>query len=168
MNTEELHHALHQLPIMAYMLGGVLASDQLPVEVADKPKFYVVNTDPSHLPGEHWTAFYFPKDKPAEYFDSLGKKPSHGFQAFLERNSDIGYLYGKKRLQGYKSNTCGHFCLFYATYRCELELDINTVMEKFSDNLQENDGMVRQFVHGNFHLDAPQRKCMPSQVCSNI
>ena len=154
MDTRELYSAVHQLPIVNAMFGGVLAADQLPLQVTHRPKFYIVNTDPSHLPGDHWTAFYFPKDKLAEYFDSLGKKPPCGFQEFLERNSDNGYMYNKKRLQGYKSNTCGQFCLFYATYRCELKEDMNTVIEKFSDNLQENDDMVRRFVHGSFYQES--------------
>jgi len=150
MDTRELYTALHQLPNVNGMLGGVLAADQLPSQVTDKPKFYVVNTDLSHLPGKHWTAFYFPKDKPAEYFDSVGKKPAHRFQQFLEKNSELGYLYTKKRLQGYKSSTCGYFCLFYATYRCELNHSMEKIVETFSKNLQENDDMVSWFVHCNF------------------
>ena len=48
----------------------VCALDQL-----EKPTFpfaYVINSDPSSEPGEHWVAVYFDKRGRGEYFDSYG------------------------------------------------------------------------------------------------
>jgi len=165
MDTRQLHAALQNLPLASHVLGGVLPADRLPPRVTDKPKLYVVNTDPSHLPGKHWTAFYFPRDAPAEYFDSLGKKPLPEFQQFLEENSNHGYMYNKKRLQGYKTNSCGHFCLFYATYRCQMNLSMENIIGKLSDNLEENDIRMREFVYCTFHLTAPLEEHIPNRRC---
>ena len=71
MNTYAIEHALRNIP----RFGGVLAQDELKLEYNKSPKFYVVNTDPSHLPGEHWVAFYT-GGRP-EFFDSTGHSPRY-------------------------------------------------------------------------------------------
>ena len=48
----------------------VCALDQL--EKPTFPSAYVINSDPSSKPGEHWVAVYFDKRGRGEYFDSYG------------------------------------------------------------------------------------------------
>ena len=50
-------------------------------------KAYIVNTDISTDPGEHWVAIYFRRDQ-VIYFDSYGRPPEdHYVLPFIERNS---------------------------------------------------------------------------------
>ena len=76
-------------PRIASMYGGTLALDELPRRQADRPTLYIVNSDPSYKPGEHWLAAFvgLPSDTPQttsskahlaslnEHFDSAGRAP---------------------------------------------------------------------------------------------
>lgn len=97
---------------------GVFASDQLPRKTVVKPSFYIVNTDPSYKPGQHWVAIYFPKNKPAEYFCPAGQPPIKPFITFLNRNS-VSYICNKKRIQSEFSILCGLFCCIFIYFRCK-------------------------------------------------
>ena len=58
MNASEISNCLQFIP----NFGGVLAANMLPIDEKSRNKFYVVNTDPSDKPGQHWTVFYNNKD----------------------------------------------------------------------------------------------------------
>ena len=50
-------------------------------------KAYIVNTDISTDPGEHWVAIYFRRDQDI-YFDSYGRPPEEQYVLpFIQRNS---------------------------------------------------------------------------------
>jgi len=55
MNTYELERVVGDY---VKRFDGVFSSDSLP----PKPRLLVCNTDPSHMPGEHWIAIYVDDD----------------------------------------------------------------------------------------------------------
>ena len=55
------------------LFKGVYPKDQLPT--VEYPGSYVVNTDPSTAPGEHWVAMFFNNPRSAEFFDSYCLHP---------------------------------------------------------------------------------------------
>ena len=57
---------------------------------------FIINTDPSYLPGKHWVAVYV--DHMCEYFDSLGKFPNEAIGKFLF-DSSRSYLRNAMQLQ---------------------------------------------------------------------
>ena len=92
--------------VIRQQYGDVCAADQLPMTIRYRPRIYIVNTDPRSKPGQHWTAFYFPRRGPAEFFDSLGHSPDHyhtRFKRVLLKN-ERRYKYNKIRVTGYWNN----------------------------------------------------------------
>ena len=72
MRTEELEEYMLRDPYISQYFGGVVALDQLP-KVIKKPSMFIVNTDPSSLPGRHWLVVFFTRIN--EHFDSAGFYP---------------------------------------------------------------------------------------------
>lgn len=80
-------------------------------------QFVISNTQTSDQPGEHWVTFYFPRDEPCEFFDSMGNLPEYydvGFEDVLERTK---YFVSTDQIQDSKSDICGLYCIYYVMYR---------------------------------------------------
>jgi hypothetical protein len=94
--------------------GGVLPVDRLPTyQLRRTPRLYIINTDDSSGPGEHWILVYF-KNSRGIYFDSYGFDVQDSrIKNFLAKNS-ISYIYNSRHLQGALSQTCGYYCLYVA------------------------------------------------------
>ena len=116
----------------------VCALDQL--EKSTFPSAYVINSDPSSEPGEHWVAVYFDKRGRGEYFDSYG----------LPRNMDAyslsGWIYNRKTLQAYFSSFCGRYCVYFILFRCR-GVPLHAIVSDFMSNLTENDRSISCFIH---------------------
>jgi len=120
MNNHQIASILRRDPVVRQRFGGVLAADELPTIIRRRPIAYVVNTDIRRLPGTHWTAFYFPRRGPPEFFDSLGHRPDYyrgNFKRTLTRNGPK-YVYNQRRVQPRNSKACGYYCIDYVTHRC--------------------------------------------------
>ena len=138
LKTSDLLHALRGIA----EFGGVFPADCLPIKI-DK-KLYIMNTDPSDLPGKHWVAM-FTGDKP-EFFDSLGNPPSFyrkTFEQFLI-NAGPDYIYNCQRIQDFGSTTCGYYCIYYVLLK-SMGYSINDIVTSFGKNLQSNDRIVESF-----------------------
>ena len=61
-----------------------------PFNQLEKPVFpsaYIINSDPSNEPREHWIAVYFDKRGQEEYFDSYGLAPAFvGLESYVHRH----------------------------------------------------------------------------------
>ena len=136
--------------ITATQLRGVIAADELQVInlTTKKPFFYVVNTDDSFGPGEHWVVVYVPSEsEPVEFWDSLGHSPSFYGYFFGQFFRGKYYIYNTMVLQGGKP-VCGHFCIYYAYFRCR-GYCLDTIVNSFSADRARNDWMVKEFVEKN-------------------
>ena len=71
MNNTELEEKLFSDHHIRDIVGGVYASDALPIHVKKRPLLHIVNTDPSYMPGKHWLVIYIGEDGLVEYFDPL-------------------------------------------------------------------------------------------------
>ena len=58
MNTFELQKILFSDSITRNYFIGVYSRDQLPI-IKDYPSCFILNTDTSDKPGEHWLAIYY-------------------------------------------------------------------------------------------------------------
>lgn len=140
MNTHAIEHALRHIP----RFGGVLAKDELVLEYGKSSKFYVVNTDPSHLPGEHWVAFY--TGARPEFFDSTAHSPrsyGNGFNQFLVHYGPQ-YMYNCERIQAYGSQSCGLYCIYYV-YMRSLGFSMFDVVNTFCNHLDANEAFIQDF-----------------------
>lgn len=146
LNTLDLEHFLNSDNLLLYNAGGVFPVDKLPHGSFSK-KIFIINTDPSFLPGKHWVAVYFPSNSLPEFFDSFGKAPSHYheriFNFLIEQNSN-GFVYNSKRLQSPLSSYCGLYCLYYLYFRIR-GFSFENILERFGQNLHHNDLIVSDF-----------------------
>ena len=140
MNTSQLERYMLNDPYIQEYYGGVVAVDQLPMRV-NKPTIFIVNCDPIALPGSHWVVVYV--DTICEHFDSAGFKPRADFETYLIAHGPR-YMYNDQRVQGYNSNTCGLFCLYYCYFRCRGH-SFSDIMNMFSTNLYINEALVKTF-----------------------
>ena len=143
MNTAQLQQYMMSDEYISRQYGGVLASDEVPVRIKNKPKLYICNTDSRYLPGTHWLTIYVQPGGKVEYFDSLGVPVRDAFLDFVTCHGHNYYSYNSDRVQGF-SDACGHYCLFFCYYRARGEL-FETIMNKFTSNLNANDLIVKSF-----------------------
>ena len=111
MNTYELTSLLNRAPQLKHLHGQVCAKDLLPKEKPLDVKAYVINTDTSDKPGEHWVAIYFRNNNEAIYFDSYGLPPLEDYiLPFIQRNARH-WIYNNELLQSPWSRVCGMYCI---------------------------------------------------------
>lgn len=139
MDTQELLHCLmHETDF-----GGVTSVNRL--NLIEKNKFYIVNTDASYNPGKHWVAIF--TSKIPEFFDSLGQAPSHydrRFECLMIHQGPV-YRYNSKRIQNYGSETCGQYCIYYVMQRSK-GYSMEDIVNNFSGiDLYGNDKKVYRF-----------------------
>jgi hypothetical protein len=148
MDTHQLSLALQRHPETRDVFGGVLAYDQLPKSQSKSAiKAYVINTDPSYRPGQHWVAIYM-TSQCSFYFDSYGLAPQQPpIKEFLRKRKKVVF-YGR-RLQG-SGSMCGHYCLYFI-----LLMQRKQRIQPFGDHYNANDRWVQKYVLKDFHVGAP-------------
>ena len=150
MDSQQLEKAIHSDPCLSTLRHKeVLAADEL--SLIKSPGAYIVNTDPSHLPGQHWIAIFVSANGSMEIFDPLGYPPRH--YPFLKT-----YLRGKnfthntKRWQLSGTSTCGQHCLFYLYHRCRGWTLSQLNNFYWHSDLSQNERLVLIFVEHYFSI----------------
>lgn len=150
MDNHQLEHLLHRL--LGNVFCGVWASDQLPLLTFDfqAPAYFIVNTHPSHLPGEHWLSLTLEEDGSATFFDSYGFPPDFPHYPstileFLENRSEK-IFYHDRQLQHPLSIVCGQHCVFYLCHRA-CGLSYKEILSLYHDDVFKNDRRVSHFVN---------------------
>lgn len=158
MNDWQLVNLAAKCPrLEAGIFRGVFASDKLPGvtplrqgQTGDRA--FIVNIDPSGMPGSHWIAIYVPKvpDQPIEYFDSYGLVPYvKSIQTFVGL-PDQFVLFNDITLQAPFSSTCGQYSLLYIYLRAH-EFSFNDILSVFRwSNPWFNDNLVNTAIENLF------------------
>lgn len=149
MNTQELQTILDN-NIHTRRLGTcrVVARDQLPASIdMTKTAGFILNTDPSFRPGEHWTALFYNGLGTWEFFDSFGLPPRHREVInFIERHSKRPWSYNTYMLQQLLSSTCGLYAVYFLITKARGGT-LHTVLRHFRSNKQWlNDRTVTRLV----------------------
>jgi hypothetical protein len=107
LNTNDLLAIMHTEPNFI----GVFASDELPHSVPpDVIIKLIVNLQPRHLPGLHWTAIYR-KKRCGFYFDTFGRPPPPRIANWLTQNC-LTWKYNETILQAPNDTvSCGYICM---------------------------------------------------------
>ena len=148
MNSIQIYKILHSK--IGESFCGVFPSDKLPKKIDTYPACFVMNTDPANKPGVHWVAVYVDSDKNGEYFDSYGR-PSEISEKLLRKYSKY-WQCNTKRLQGMFSSVCGQYCIYFLLQRHYGE-PMAEIVAKFTENHEENDFLVTEWVNENFDSD---------------
>lgn len=130
-SSNELYGLALADDVLSKYFGGVFAADKAPRDIDSYPKAFVVNTDPSDEPGEHWLGVWFNDKESVEFYDSYAMPPhyySKNIQRFVRRPmlQDIPWA-----LQEYDSSTCGDYALYFLMMRAKGQ-HIPTIMKQFS------------------------------------
>ena len=145
MNTLEIERLLKKGLKNKTIFKKVCALDQL-----KKPTFpsaYIINSDLSSEPGEHWVAVYFDKRGRGEYFDSYGlPRTLIGLDSYMDACSLSGWIYNRKTLQAYFSSFCGRYCVYFILFRCR-GVPLHAIVSDFMSNLTKNDRSISRFIH---------------------
>ena len=128
---------------------GCFAANELKNLMVKSPCFLIVNLDTRDKPGSHWIAIGVFKNK-LEIFDPLGfdlfswPKISCDLLHFLHKYSFSRKVLVSKRIQAYKSQNCGLYCIYYVMSRkIKSFLSLQSI---FSSNCSLNDSiLIKQF-----------------------
>lgn len=96
---------------------GCFPADRIPGYDGDYPFGMVVNTDPAHLAGSHWTVVWVESGESAEYFDSFGQPPpSPHIDKYLAQFARVQS--NSCELQSVLSQSCGKYAIYFIMRRC--------------------------------------------------
>ena len=144
MNTLQIERLLKKDLKSKTIFKKVCALDQL--EKPTFPSAYVINSDLSSEPGEHWVAVYFDKRSRGEYFDSCGLPPTLvGLESYINTYFLSGWIYNRKTLQAYFSSFCAHYCVYFILFCCR-GAPLHVIVFDFMSNLTENDRSISRFI----------------------
>lgn len=145
MNSYQITKVLSSNPTTKSNFLGVFARDELPI-ISKLPCSFVLNTQNRDKPGEHWLAFFYDNQGKAEFFDPVAISPNYyNLDKYLNTTSKAKWNYNKTRVQSFFSKTCGHFCVFYIYFK-SLNYNLNDIILMFSNNLEKNDILVKNFI----------------------
>ena len=146
MNNQEIRALLTRDPRARRVFRGVFPRDKLPQYEKDVGA-YIINTDHSRGPGEHWVCVWFDGQGGAEYFDSFGLPPTlDPVLRFIERNTTKRFTYNKRLLQNMLSSACGLYVMYYVLMKSRGAL-LSRVQRVFNTyQPRANDNRVRSLV----------------------
>ena len=146
MNNLEIRALLTRDPRTRRVFRGVFPRDKLPQYEKDVSA-YIINTDHSRGPGEHWVCVWFNGQGGAEYFDSFGLPPTlDPVLRFIERNTTKRFTYNKRLLQNMLSSACGLYVMYYVLMKSR-GARLSRVQQMFHPyHLRVNDNRVRSLV----------------------
>ena len=129
---------------------GVFPSDKLPYQ-AKLPLNIIVNTDPSHKPGQHWVSISINAQGFGYYFDSFGLPPLvNNIIEFLNTKSTAGWKYNKYQIQNVNSSTCGNYCVLFIIFKCSNQSEKKFLRHFGRDTMKNDINMKRIFKNFSF------------------
>ena len=111
MDSNEILLAVESQGIANFL--GVFAADELHDIGKDQLGVFIVNTDPSHLSGQHWISIYL-DESDIYFYDplSLDKYKSKYFNVFLLRMNKVLHV-NILKVQDVNSVMCGYHALVF-------------------------------------------------------
>lgn len=169
MNTVNLQYILDHGPWLNQLNGHVCSRDVLPKNKPSNVRAYIVNTDRSDQPGEHWVAiFFYENNREAYYFDSYGLPPIHEeVLQFLDNNSNT-WRFNHQQIQDVYSTTCGLYCLFTLDALAK-GYDIQRYLQHhfYKTNFFKNDVKIQTWLKQNYGTmyNASKKQSKTVQCC---
>lgn len=125
------------------IIKSFLTNFEFPDCCCRTPCAYVINTDASDEPGEHWVAILINNNGTGEYFDPFGLPPLHeDFWRFLGSNCPNGWIHSTTPVQGIQSTMCGAFCVLYIKARCK-GISYLHILQLFTRNFIINHQIIK-------------------------
>ena len=141
LSTNNIDNVLGQYALFK----GTYPCDLVPISLNIKPQAFVVNTENSRSPGEHWVGLII-KQTNCWYFDSLGNELQN--QEVLHSLRKIGvkkYFFNHKQIQSVNSSSCGYFCIAFVLSFI-LGISYEDFLSEFSENVDQNDRICLRLI----------------------
>ena len=148
MNSVDIFNILSNNPHSKRIFRGVYALDELPYIVdTSRRQAFVINTDYSDGPGEHWVSVYSNGFGRAEFFDSFGLSPTYyaEIEKFINRNF-LSYTYNKRLVQDLTSSFCGVYAIYFVLMKSMGRSLVRSLSVFDSYKLRNNDKRVLELV----------------------
>ena len=123
---------------------GVFPMNYLPRNISQLPVFFIINTNTSNLPGQHWKAVYISTKRLGEVFDSLATPVGLQLQQWMNRFTKK-WTPSSMTLQNPISPSCGAYVLYFVMTRMKHK-SLKSCLLPFTNNVVENDRIVEQFL----------------------
>ena len=157
LTDQQLSYLARQDPNLKRVFYGTVPCDGLPKSpITNKPRAYIVNTDPHNQPGQHWIALWT-ENNVCEVMDSYALPLDFYSQAKPLKEWVLNkwkyVVTNGKSLQGLPSQACGHYALLYLIMKAKGQT-LQDFLQMFSDyNRVNNDHrvgeMLKQIIHSN-------------------
>lgn len=139
---------------------GIYSLDILPEInelIQESNKFFLCNTSPSILRGDHWISiFYDSLENNIIFFDPLKEPPAPEFEIFLKKApSNIPIISIPYRIQSYSSSACAQFSLLFDDLKSQ-NFKTNSIFKLFTPhNYSANEDLAQSFclMHYNSRLN---------------
>lgn len=151
MNSNEIRCMLSYDDKTKQRFIDVLALDEFKSYVRENTLLeglYVINSDNSDSPGEHWFMIFYDNDYLA-FVDSFAR--SSNFyditEELISANTEIKEV--PFQLQHFFSNVCGEYVVYFSYNLCRNKT-LEDILSRFSFNCKDNDNKVKHFVNKTF------------------
>ena len=124
---------------------GVFPMNYLPRKISRLPVLFIINTNTSNLPGQHWKAVYISTKSIGEVFDSLATPIGLQLQQWMNRFTKR-WIPSTMTLQNPISPSCGGYVLYFAMTRLNHK-SLKACLVPFTNNVIDNDRFVEQFLN---------------------
>ena len=151
LSDQQLDYLSKQDCVLNRRFEGVFPSDQIPSSPKKGIHGFIVNTDPHDKPGKHWLEIW-KDDNVCEIMDSYAMPLTYYSAKSLEKwTRQWKYVVTNGRaLQSIRSNSCGHYCLFYLKAKARggtLQEFFNCFSEKdYVSNDHKVDQMLKRLI----------------------
>ena len=146
MNTIQINEILEKDSISKKTFIGVFSRDKIP-KISNKnyPCSYVVNTDNSKQPGEHWLAVYYDENGDCDFFDSLAFNPKfYGITKQLTKSANT-LTFLTYPIQSIFSQYCGFYCVLFILFRSR-NYSLESFLKLFDKDTLKNDKLILNLI----------------------
>ena len=124
---------------------GTFPSDKVPIQETSYPQAFIINTEPDHLDGDHWTALIV-LHKKCLFFDPFGYQLLNlNLLESLKNKGITQYRYNSCQIQSIFSNNCGYFCAAFIMSFIH-GYSYSGFMSNFVTKLKQNDRLCFLFI----------------------
>lgn len=104
---------------------GVYPCDKIPKKIK-VPSCFVINTDNSQGPGEHWVCVFMDNKRTCFFFDSFGLSPKYYDLDKKLKVLCVSLKWNKKIYQPIYSTSCGYYVLLFLLLKAR-KIDMNSL-----------------------------------------
>ena len=148
MNSQQIDAILKRRSGRSYR--GVFACDELlsyDYDALGGDALFVVNTDKSDKPGQHWVALHLCPNGRGYYFDSFAGKPNELIRKFLTKHCGDYWRYNKFVFQSVMSVACGAFVIHWILVMQKFNYDPLKMATMYYNDTLLNEHLVLKFLH---------------------